>query len=260
MKRQIPYVEWFSEEKATWRIFVRRLLSINILRTVFFLCIFFLYACIQKQGLTKVLADTSKQGGPSPQCSLSTENLDFGAVFANKENIRTVIVTNTGTEPLVISSIKSSCVCTKGTISLGCLAPGKQAELCVELKLDTYSKPDVDTIVVLETNDPVKTFSQLKVKAYIQPEYTVEPEMLDFGTLKCGKSYKKRFSVIPTGLQDVKVTGVEVPSGVKATIQEKICSEVKRQEITITLTPEIQQNKLHFPITILTNIPRLNRS
>jgi len=203
---------------------------------------------------------SSLKAVPGPRCVLSTEGIDFGTVTTDRENERTVTIENGGTEPLAIASITSSCTCTEADGAANTpLGPGDQTELCVRLKLEDYPKDDVHTFISLETNDPSSPVVKINVEAVIKPEFVLEPDNLDFGTVKRGRPYTRSFLLTQTGARNVVVTGVETPQGVDALVRERSDSQVKSYEISITLNPVVQQNDLWSKIAVLTNVPRLPR-
>lgn len=214
-------------------------------------------ACAQQMDVPKPSVGGDVHQGP--RCSLSMETLDFGNTGVGRENDQTVIVTNTGTEPLVIFAVKSSCSCTEGEVASNCLLPGERTDLRVALKLDGYPKEAVDTFILIETNDPVTPATRLAVEAVIQPEYVVQPETLDFGTIKCGTRCTKTVSVVQTGPADLAITRVVTPPRVDASVREKPNPQGKAFEIAVTLSPAPEQKELHSHIILLTNIPRLPR-
>jgi hypothetical protein len=76
--------------------------------------------------------------------------------------------TNTGSAPLVISSYKVACSCTKLELPKGPIAPGQKGEL--KLSFDTHGKSFYqDRIIYLEMNTKKKT-EKLRFKIYVEPK------------------------------------------------------------------------------------------
>ena len=70
--------------------------------------------------------------GGQPQISLETNTLDFGDVVNGTIITEEITVTNTGTEPLQIESVATSCGCTKANITPEIIQPGEQGILHIE--------------------------------------------------------------------------------------------------------------------------------
>lgn len=92
---------------------------------------------------------------------------DFGEVQADTDNFVEVIVTNTGTKPLIISDVSASCGCTMPKKPEGPIAPG-QTDI-IEVKF--HSKPgqigEVSKTVSVTANTEEKV-SKFEIKAFVK--------------------------------------------------------------------------------------------
>lgn len=93
--------------------------------------------------------------------------IDFGNVVEGSEQLRTFKFTNTGTAPLVISSIKGQCGCT--TISDSwpkeAIAPGGTGEF--QVKYDTKSRVgQFDKKIVITSNATVPV-TEVRIKGNV---------------------------------------------------------------------------------------------
>lgn len=93
--------------------------------------------------------------------------IDFGNVVEGSEQIRTFKFTNTGTSPLIISSIKGQCGCT--TISDSwpkeAIAPGGTGEF--QVKYDTKSRVgQFDKKIVITSNATVPV-TEVRIKGCV---------------------------------------------------------------------------------------------
>jgi len=67
--------------------------------------------------------------------SFETDVIDFGKVAQNSDGVRTFKFTNTGTKPIAISKVKTSCGCTVPKYSKEPILVGESGE--IEIKYDT---------------------------------------------------------------------------------------------------------------------------
>lgn len=90
---------------------------------------------------------------------------DFGAIDQDKPAFTTFTITNTGTNPLIISSAKGSCGCTVPTFPKEPIAPGESGT--IEVSFDPSGKPGPNnkTVTILANTEPANTV--LNVKATV---------------------------------------------------------------------------------------------
>ena len=67
--------------------------------------------------------------------NFETEVIDYGTVLQNSNGVRQFTFTNTGSAPLLITKIRTSCGCTVPSYSKAPILPGETGEL--EIKYDT---------------------------------------------------------------------------------------------------------------------------
>lgn len=87
---------------------------------------------------------------------------DFGTISQDKPVTTTFTITNTGTNPLIISSAKGSCGCTVPTVPKEPLAPGKSEK--IEVSFDPKGKPGANTktVTIIANTEPASTVINLK--------------------------------------------------------------------------------------------------
>lgn len=96
---------------------------------------------------TSVLTKTS-----GPGMVFETEVIDYGTIDRNADGKRDFVLTNNGTEPLIISDAKGSCGCTVPTFPKDPIMPGQKAVIGV--KYDTNRVGAFQKTVTLTTNLP----------------------------------------------------------------------------------------------------------
>lgn len=101
------------------------------------------------------LAQAPAVMGPSIQ--IDSDTYDFGTIDFKGEGTCTFTVTNTGTEPLIISKCKESCGCTTPKCDNNPIMPGETS--AVKVKYDTSRVGPFNKSVTVTSNavnEPVK--------------------------------------------------------------------------------------------------------
>lgn len=81
-----------------------------------------------------------------------TDVIDYGTIEKGADGLRVFEFTNTGTAPLIISKVSSTCGCTVPKKPQGPILPGEKGE--IEVKYDTQRvNPIRKTITVLSNAD-----------------------------------------------------------------------------------------------------------
>lgn len=150
-----------------------------------------------------------------PQISFpEMEHIHLGTIANDKVGKTEVPITNTGTKPLFIRQIKTSCACTQGEMKneKNTIGPGETVPLIVSV--NPYRVPGFhsDKTLTLLCNDPVNTAHEWHVLADVDPEYHLDTDKIDFGTFKQGTTIEKRvrmrqlYEDIP--LKDVRLSWI----------------------------------------------------
>lgn len=122
------------------------------MKNVFFILLMFIgfNAVAQDGGL-----NLSKEGGP--QITFETETLDYGTIVKGADGNREFVFTNTGNEPLIISSCKGSCGCTVPKCPTEPILPGETAKIKVKYDTNRLGKVTKTVTVTSNAGEPVKT-------------------------------------------------------------------------------------------------------
>jgi hypothetical protein len=93
---------------------------------------------------------------------------DFGTIKAGKDTVWTEFkFTNDGSEPLIISDVKTSCDCTLAKWPKTAIQPGQSAIIKGGYKLEGKSDDFVKNIIIMANTMPGTTF--LTIKGVIVP-------------------------------------------------------------------------------------------
>lgn len=144
----------------------------------------------------------------APVVRIDRPEHDFGTILQG-ENVRHVFTfANSGTAPLTIEKVTSSCGCTAALASAKVLAPGESGEIQTSFDSARF-RGQVKKTVYLYTNDPVQPMAQLQIKATVKAELAVEPQIVNFGAVAPRKTVRSTVSLINQGDHEMKLEGLE---------------------------------------------------
>ncbi|WP_420602481.1 DUF1573 domain-containing protein [Flagellimonas sp.] len=94
-----------------------------------------------------------------------SETIDYGEIEKGSNGVRVFEFTNTGTAPLVISNVKSSCGCTIPKKPEEPILPGKKGQ--IEVKYDTKRVGPIRKAITVTSNADTPT-KVLKIKGLVK--------------------------------------------------------------------------------------------
>lgn len=94
--------------------------------------------------------NTVAVGGSGPMISVDKETHDYGTIDQGANGVCEFVVTNTGDQPLIISSCKGSCGCTVPKCDTAPVAPG--ASTTISVKYDTNRVGPINKNVTITSN------------------------------------------------------------------------------------------------------------
>ncbi len=113
-----------------------------------------------------VVTLSAQDSAKGAKMTFEKTEIDYGTIKQGAEPLRTFVFTNTGSEPLLITSAKGSCGCTVPTYPKGAIAPGEKAE--IQVRYDTNRVGPFTKTITLTTNasdDPILLTIKGKVDA-----------------------------------------------------------------------------------------------
>jgi len=131
----------------------------------------------EKKATEEVKTEVAQEAGP--KLEFENPNIDFGTIVQDSEPFRTIKITNTGDEPLLITNARGSCGCTVPTVPKKPILPGETAEM--KVRYDTKRVGSINKTVTLTTNEKVKTRTiRVLGKVTAKPEGTPTKESNPF--------------------------------------------------------------------------------
>ncbi len=107
---------------------------------------------------------------PQPNADLPLSRWDWGAIPAIPLVAQTFPIQNTGNQPLLITSVVTSCGCTTASLSSSVIPPGQRADLKVVFDPNFHeTSGPVMRLVWLQTNDPDLPLVEIRLDANVIP-------------------------------------------------------------------------------------------
>ena len=107
---------------------------------------------------------------PQPDADVPIAEYDFGTIPPGPGNVSQLYyIQNTGTEPLEIRNVTTSCGCTRALLSSSVIPPGTRADLTAIFDPDYHdTEGPVKRVIWLETNDPDQPVVELSFIANVR--------------------------------------------------------------------------------------------
>ena len=116
-----------------------------------------------------------KPTGPLTEIRFDKMIHDFGNIEQDTKNEHTFYFTNTGTNPLIISSARGSCGCTVPKYPTEPVAPGAQAEINVVFSSGKKKGKQNKSITLTANTDPQQTKIYIKADIALPAESEQKP-------------------------------------------------------------------------------------
>lgn len=117
------------------------------------------------QGLEE--ATVIENTGPKTNIQFAELQHDFGKIEQESKHTKVFTFTNTGNNPLIISSAKGSCGCTVPNYPREPVQPGQTGEIEVVYSPNKQVNQQTKTVTITANTEPATTV--LKVSANVQP-------------------------------------------------------------------------------------------
>lgn len=114
--------------------------------------------------------DAAKSVENGPEITLNKEVHDYGTIKQNANGVSEFKITNSGTEPLVISRAKGSCGCTVPEWPKEPIMPGESAVMTV--RYDTKRQGPINKSVTITSNAVNAPTKVVRIKGNVLPSAT----------------------------------------------------------------------------------------
>jgi len=144
-----------------------------------------------------------------PVLDIGMDTFDAGLLPNDTITTKTIPVKNTGRKKLVIRQITTTCACTTGKITPMEIMPGATATMEITIEPDRILGFYSEKLLTILSNAPASPMKELVVKAHIEPEFEVEPEVLEFGEVPKGAPAQRQAVLRQVGEEPIELLGVE---------------------------------------------------
>ena len=111
------------------------------------------------------------EGADVPQVNIPRTVFDFGTIPPDPSVAYVFAVQNTGTAPLTLSGLVTSCGCTVAELSSSVIPPGQRADLQVTFDPDYHvTVGEVTRVVWMRSDDPTQPWLEFRITADVQPQ------------------------------------------------------------------------------------------
>jgi hypothetical protein len=184
---------------------------------------------------------------------------DFGVVARGAQLKYSFKMTNIYKEPLEITEVRASCICTRGEASVKVLQPNESATLNVFMDAKHFSGAKTVRVYVSVGPKFVST-ATLTVSANARGDVVFSPAELDFGNLQRGQTPAKTIDVeYSGGLVDWRVTEIvkngSAPFDLKVEELPRVVNGPGRKgyRLTATIKPEPSTGSFKQEVVLKTN-------
>jgi len=121
---------------------------------------------------------TPVPAGPVTTIAFTEDNFNFGTVAAGEKVKHVFKFKNTGSEPLILSDVRTTCGCTVPTWPREPIAPGKSGEIVVQFDSTGKSGAQSRRVTIVANTNPPETF--VNIEGEVTPalkNYTTSKEL-----------------------------------------------------------------------------------
>ncbi len=119
---------------------------------------------------------------------------DFGKVYSGTVVKHIFRLKNTGSAPLIITAVRTSCGCTAARPTRSQLLPGEESDISVSFDTHADHGPATRTITVL-SNDPVHQEFQLTMRGDVKLQVKATPSLVIFNRVKRGTQQSQQIAL-----------------------------------------------------------------
>ncbi len=149
-------------------------------------------------------------GATAQVLTLDKQQIDFGVMKQMEDREDAVIVTNTGTMPLIISGVEADCGCTIPEVVKDTLAPGESTMIKLLFNSKKFAG-NIIKMVHVSSNDPRNPVTSIMIKADVHTPIIIDPptQRLGFSKMKRGETPSREMTFTGTGTEPLEIKGTK---------------------------------------------------
>jgi hypothetical protein len=154
----------------------------------------------------------------APKLVVATPQVDLGAMTAGETAEAEFSLTNTGTEPLQITEVATTCGCTTTSYPRE-LKPGETGSLRAKLASNALWTGRIEKPITVRSNDPEQPALSLRLVAQMRPLFQFLPGNPVIVSYKRGEPIRQIVTVVSTVDPPIQVVGLaDATAGTRAEI------------------------------------------
>jgi len=189
-----------------------------------------------------------------PALTVDEANFDFGTISSHQPVEHTFVVKNTGTSPLEILNVRSSCGCTVAAISQREIPPGESTSITSRFN-PAGRRGHQRTAITLETNVPDSPRTTLMMSGTVQELVLVEPNGLFLGAMGMGDSFQQSVDIINRHEQPMLITSITTAPEI-LNARAEVLEEGKQHRIHVSATGPFPIGDFRGHVIVKTSLPQ----
>jgi hypothetical protein len=205
-------------------------------------------------GLTGLTGGTSSA---PPAVKVTQPTYDFGSVFQGTHVKHTFRIENSGTGPLTLGAVQTSCGCTVAQPTKNQLEPGEASDIAADFDTSADKGP-AQRIITVQTNDPKQKQLTLTMNGDVKVKVDANPTPLVFDKVKHGVDESREVLVTDTVGGDFKITSITNSSPNLKVIQQPRTDGKPGAKLVVTVSKTMPAAAFSDIIKVSTNVSPLN--
>ena len=112
--------------------------------------------------------DTIKLEQEGPELTLVESTFDFGDITQGDQVKHTFAITNSGTTPLVLTNVLTTCGCTAPSYTTDPIMPNQKGE--IEIAFDSRGKAGIQNKIITIISNAITPQQKIKITANVLPK------------------------------------------------------------------------------------------
>jgi len=205
-----------------------------------------------------LLAPVSALAVAAPQLTTDEPLFDFGTVMKGEKVEHTFVFRNSGTAPLLIDRVKSSCSCTASLVSEKEIPVGGSGSVQAVFDSSRF-RGRIHKTLYLYSNDPQRPSVEFQLQGEVVLPLQATPSSLGFGVIAIGAQAQlpvllKNVGLAPLRIVTVRSTNPDVQVDWNQEAELPVAGEIS---LSVTARPTVSTRNLLGKIIILTDQPEL---
>lgn len=151
-------------------------------------------------------ADISRSSDPTPRITIPDAEYDFQTIMEGEDVVHTFVVKNTGSAPLKITNIKTTCGCTTSAYTRGEIPPGADGTVTLKLKTSGYGGRTVKKTATVSSNDPKTGDVKLQLSGKVEVLAEITPDRIKLMGAP-GEKLRKVVEIVPSEAHPFHIVG-----------------------------------------------------